>query len=89
MSAEKSVHGIAGTWLPPGGGPLLRMAPARELPIGRGDHRLPGAGRRAKDLIGLLISHGARIRRSARPRSRIVLTVFNPSGEPAADISFD
>jgi hypothetical protein len=42
-----------------------------------------------KDLIGLLLAHGARTRRHARPRCRIYLDVFTPSGIPAVEIGFD
>lgn len=51
--------------------------------------RLSGAGRKAKDLIGLLMSHGSRIRRAARPRCRIVLDVVTPDGYKAVDICCD
>ena len=57
--------------------------------VGRPDFRLTGTGRKAKDLIGLLICHGARIRRAARPRCRIALDVVTPSGHSAVEISFE
>ena len=68
---------------------LVGVHPHHEPAVGRPDFRLTGAGRKAKDLIGLLISHGARIRRAARPRCRIVLDVVTPSGHPAVEISFN
>jgi hypothetical protein len=43
-------------------------------------------GRKAKDLVGLLMSHGARIRRAARPRCDVRLAVYTPGGEPAVEI---
>ena len=66
------------------GADLLDQATVR-----RPDFRLTGAGRKAKDLIGLLMSHGARIRRAARPRCRIALDVFTPAGQPAVEIWVD
>ena len=57
--------------------------------LGRPDFRLAGAGRRARDLIGLLMSHGARIRRAARPRCRIALQVLTPAGEPAVEVTIE
>jgi len=54
--------------------------------VRRPDFRLTGAGRKAKDLIGLLMSHGARIRRAARPRCRIELEVVTPDGSQAVEI---
>jgi hypothetical protein len=67
----------------------IRMNPHHEPSVGRPDFRLTGAGRKAKDLIGLLISHGARIRRAARPRCTIALDVFTPAGKAAVEISFE
>jgi len=64
-------------------GPDLRNSAGR-----RSDFRLFNAGGKARDLIGLLVSHGARIRRAARPRCRILLEVKAPDGCPAVAISF-
>lgn len=69
--------------------PNVRVDTHHQPPVGLADFRVGGAGRKAKDLIGLLVSHGARIRRSARPRVAISLTVFTPSGEPAVEIGFE
>ena len=68
---------------------LVGMYPLHEAAVGRADFRLSGAGKKAKDLIGLLISHGARIRRAARPRCTIALDVFTPAGNAAVEISFE
>jgi hypothetical protein len=88
MSAEKPVPGLVDP----------NREDRRPAPIGvdllhqstvhRPDFRLTGAGRKAKDLIGLLMSHGSRIRRAARPRCQIELYVLSPAGEPAVEISF-
>lgn len=37
--------------------------------------REPAAGARAKKLIGMLVTHGAQIRRRARPAVRVMLDV--------------
>jgi len=83
MSAEKPVHGheFGHTLRHPSplGVDLLHT-------IRRPDFRLRGTGRKARDLIGLLMSHGARIRRAARPRCNIVLDVVTPAGYPAVEI---
>lgn len=89
MSAESSVHTLPESWARSGGAGFARAARATDLLAGHSEQRHTGTGRRAKDLIGLLVSHGARIRRSARPHVVIGLTVFNPAGEAAAEISFD
>ena len=68
---------------------LIGVEPLHQVPMRGPDFRLTGAGRKAKDLIGLLVSHGARIRRAARPRCAIRLDVFTPAGKPAVEISFE
>lgn len=44
---------------------------------------------KAKDLIGLLLTHFAHARRRALPRRRIELHVLTPSGRPAVEILRD
>ena len=70
MIAEKTVLSLVDFRRQEGGTALVRVHPQHEPSVGRPDFRLTGAGRKAKDLIGLLVSHGARIRRAARPRRR-------------------
>ena len=89
MSAEKPVLSLIDFRRQERRSALVRMDAFHEPPVGRPDFRISGAGRKAKDLIGLLISHGARIRRAARPRCRITLNVFTPAGHPAVEISFE
>jgi hypothetical protein len=62
--------------------------PLHQAPVRSPDFRLTGAGKKAKDLIGLLIGHGARIRRAARPRCKVTLHVFTPAGDSAVEMSF-
>ena len=68
---------------------LVGMNALEQTPMSRADIVRGGTGRKAKDLIGLLVSHGARIRRSARPRVAILLSVVSPTGESAVEISLD
>ncbi len=88
MFAEKPVFGLVDFRRQERRTTLVGVHPFHEPAVGRPDFRLTGAGKKAKDLIGLLISHGARIRRAARPRCTIALDVFTPSGHPAVEISF-
>jgi hypothetical protein len=68
----------------------IPVAPSSQDTVLRSpDFRLSGAGKKAKDLIGLLIGHGARIRRAARPQCRITLQVLTPAGLQAVEMSFD
>lgn len=89
MFAEKPVFGLVDLRREERRPALIGVNALHEPAVGRPDFRLTGAGRKAKDLIGLLISHGARIRRAARPRCHIVLDVLTPGGDPAVEISFE
>ena len=69
--------------------PLIGVDLHHQPAIGRADFGLGSAGRKAKDLVGLLICHGARARRAARPVCRITLEVFTPAGYPAIEMRFE
>lgn len=89
MIAEKPVFSLVDFRSEERGAALVRVNPLHQAPVGPPDFRLTGAGRKAKDLISLLVSHGARIRRAARPRCVVTVDVFTPAGIPAVEISFE
>ena len=89
MFADKPILRLVDTRGKEGRSPLVGVNAFQQPAVGRMDFRLASTGRKAKDLIGLLISHGARIRRAARPRCTVFLTVLSPTGETAVDISFE
>jgi len=89
MFAEKPVLSLVDLGSEERRAPLVRVNPLHQPPMSGPDFRISGAGKKAKDLIGLLVGHGARIRRAARPRCRITLEVFTPAGHPAVEISFE
>ncbi len=89
MSAEKPVFSLVDFRREEGRPAGVGVNPLHQASVSRPDFRLTGAGKKAKDLIGLLISHGARIRRAARPRCTIMLDVFTPAGDTAVEISFE
>ena len=89
MSSEQPVLSLVDFRSQERRAPLVGMHGLHQPAVGRPDFRLSGAGKKAKDLIGLLVSHGARIRRAARPRCTITLDVFTPAGYPAVEISFE
>ena len=89
MSAEKPVLSLVDFRRQERRASLIGVHGLHQPAVGRPDFRLSGAGKKAKDLIGLLVSHGARIRRAARPRCVITLDVFTPAGDPAVEISFE
>ena len=89
MLSEKSVLRFVDFRREEGRPALIRVQPEHQAAVSRPDVGLTGAGRKAKDLISLLVSHGARIRRAARPRVAITLDVFTPAGHPAVEIRFE
>lgn len=52
------------------------------------DVRRAGTRFKTKDLVGLLLSHGARAWRSSLPPVRVTVRAFTPTGEPAVKIGF-
>ncbi len=53
-----------------------------------GDYRDGRMRLRAKDLVGLLLCHGARAWRSSQPETRIHLRVQSFAGSPALRLSY-
>ena len=88
MSAQEPVFSLIDLRREERRSALVGMDALHQSPVGGPDFRIGGTRRKAKDLISLLISHGARIRRAARPRCVIRLTVFTPTGDPAVEIGF-
>ena len=52
------------------------------------DVRRSGARLKTKDLIGLLVSHGARAWRSSLPAVTVRVRALTPAGRPAVKIRF-
>ena len=52
------------------------------------DFRRSGTRFKTKDLVGLLLSHGARSWRLSQPRASIRVCVLTPNGKPAVKVSF-
>ena len=61
----------------------LHQAAVRLADIRRGSPRF-----KTKDLVGLLLSHGARTWRASLPVATVRLRVFAPCGKPAVKIRF-
>ena len=62
--------------------------PLRQAAMRLADIRRSGARVKTKDLIGLLVSHGARAWRSSLPQVNVKVRVSCPSGHPAVKIRF-
>ena len=89
MSPQKPVFGLVDFGRKERRSPMVGVQPFHKAPMRFPDFRLTGSGRKPKNLVGLLIGHGSRARRSALPRCAIRLEVFTPSGHPAIKISFE
>jgi hypothetical protein len=53
------------------------------------DFRSPGNRFKTRDLVALLLSHGARSWRASQPAARVRVRVFAPDGHPAVRIDLD
>lgn len=53
------------------------------------DFRSPGNRFKTRDLVALLLSHGARSWRATQPAARVRVRVFAPDGNPAVRIDLD
>jgi hypothetical protein len=53
------------------------------------DFRRTGSLFKTRDLVNLLLSHGARTWRASQPAVRIRLRVYDPDGRSALRVSFD
>ena len=79
------------------------QAPSTTHPNGRGigfstlrqaatrlaDFRSPGNRFKTRDLVALLLSHGARSWRASQPTAHVRVRVFTPDGRPAIRIDLD
>jgi hypothetical protein len=53
------------------------------------DFRSPGNRFKTRDLVALLLSHGARSWRASQPAAHVRVKVFAPDGRPAVRIDLD
>ncbi|ODN70001.1 hypothetical protein A6302_02657 [Methylobrevis pamukkalensis] len=88
MFGEKPVLGLVDPGREKGGSALVRMNALHQPSMGGTDLGLSGPIRKSKDLVRLLLAHGARARRATLPRTVVELEVFTPSGKAAVQISF-
>lgn len=65
----------------------IGLHPLQQAAVRLGDYRDGRARVRAKDLVGLLLCHGARAWRSAQPAGEIKLRVASGAGQRAVRIS--
>ena len=84
MSINENVHGAV---LPASqekpAGPRFRLHPLHEVALRLADLGLSRPRTRTKDLVALLMCHGARAWRSSQPRTKLHLVAEDPSHRPA------
>lgn len=68
--------------------PEIGLHPLHQAAVRLGDYRDGRSRVRAKDLVGLLLCHGARAWRSAQPSGEIRLNVEGSKGCQAVRITF-
>ncbi len=64
----------------------LAASTSRYQRIIRTDYGEKRSARKTKDMIAVLLSHGARATRAAQPRAKILMNVYNPHGTKAVKI---
>ena len=64
----------------------LAASTSRYQRIIRADYGEKRSARKTKDMIAVLLSHGARATRAAQPRAKILMNVYNPRGAKAVKI---
>jgi hypothetical protein len=67
----------------------LGFSTLRQAATRLADFRSPGNRFKTRDLVALLLSHGARSWRASQPAARVRVRVFAPDGHPAVRIDLD
>ena len=70
------------------GASIASMHPLKQASLRMAEFREGRSTLKARDLVGLLLSHGARAWRASQPVVRSRIKVASPSGQPAVRIRF-
>ncbi len=87
MSVEQEVLGFTSHAGKASNVSSIGLHPLQQAASRLGDYRDGKSRVRAKDLVGLLLCHGARAWRAAQPVGLVYLKVNGPAGTPAVRIS--
>ncbi|KTQ95079.1 hypothetical protein NS226_12790 [Aureimonas ureilytica] len=87
MSVEQEILGYTSAGEKTSNVSSIGLHPLQQAASRLGDYRDGKTRVRAKDLVGLLLCHGARAWRAAQPEGLIYLKVDGPAGTPAVRIS--
>lgn len=86
MIGEQDVLGFVDTRREEGRSPDIRVQALNQAAVRLADVRRGGPRFKTKDLVGLLLSHGARTWRNSLPVATVRIRVFAPNGKPAIKI---
>ena len=86
MSVRQPVPGRVDARRLLGRPPLVGVEPLHQRSVREADVLQGRPALKPQDLIGLLLRHRPWVRRAARPRVGISLSVFTPAGVPAVEI---
>lgn len=89
MAAKQKVPGLVDAGREIRRAPLVGVQFLHESPVSAADRFRAGARFKTQDLVRLFLGHRADARRLTRPRTRVFLDVYTPSGVPAVEISFE
>ncbi|WP_210209660.1 hypothetical protein [Aureimonas flava] len=67
---------------------VIGLHPLQQAASRLSDYRDGRSRLRAKDLVGMLLCHGARAWRASQPRTETRLVVRSAAGQPAVRIAF-
>ena len=87
MFGQKPVLGLVEAYREEVGAPLVGVNALHQAPMSSADIGLASSLLKPKDLVRLLLAHGARIRRSTAPRCGLTLHVLTPAGHSAVEIN--
>ena len=86
MTPEQDVLGFVDTRREERGPSEVGMQALHQAAVRLSDVRRGSARFKTKDLVGLLLSHGARTWRNTMPPANVRLNVFAPGGKAAVKI---
>ncbi len=86
MTGQQNVLGFIDPRSQEGASSEVRMQPLHQAPMRLADIRRASTRFKTKDLVGLLLAHGARSWRASFPAADIRLRVIAPEGKPAVKI---
>ena len=88
MTVDQESHGFVESKGRVSGLALASMHPLKQASMRIADYREGRTTTKARDLVGLLLSHGARAWRASQPVVRSRIKVSSPSGHPAVRMRF-